>query len=296
MTIQINYTDKPTELVGTGLDWVRSGAQVILATLVNIEGNAPYPVGTQMLVADDGRFCGQMTGGCAERAIADQALHVLQLGENQTQRYGLDSPFFDIKLPCGSGIDVYFDCQHTEQSLADLDRQIQSGKTVRTVLDEYHKTYFPTPQLQLFGQGPIVSSLAKLAMASGFNVVCCVQNNDTRDQLAAENLVTEPLTRASEIVASANQFSAVVSLFHEHDLEMPILQQALETSAFYIGALGSKRTHASRLVSLETRGVKPGLLASIHGPVGIDIHATTPSQIAISILAEVIAEMNRVGN
>ncbi|RBP49381.1 XdhC family protein [Arenicella xantha] len=292
--MNVNYTDQPPELIAAALDWVRSGSRVVLATLVNIEGNAPYPLGTQMLVNEQGDYLGQMTGGCAERAIADQALLALQQERNQAQRYGLGSPFFDIKLPCGSGIDVYFDCQQTEPSLLHLLTQLEARQVVPMQVGQYQKTYVPTPRLMLFGQGPIMQSLTKLAMATGYDVVCCVQNDDTKAQLEAHGFCTEPLARAIDIASAADSFSAVVSLFHEHDLEIPILQRAVESPAFYIGALGSKRTHASRLVSLETQGVKPGLLSKIHGPVGMDIDATTPSQIAVSILAEMVAVMNRI--
>ena len=288
----INRTPTPRERLAQAVQTLEQDGQAVLATLVHIEGNAPYPIGTQMLIRADGRFYGQLTGGCAEQAIADQAVLVLQGGENQLHRYGLDSPFFDIQLPCGSGIDVFFDCQLKLNDLrADLD-QLENRIPVTRCIERLTKQYLPTPRLMLFGQGPIMLSLTRLALASGFDVICCAQNDATRNLLGEHELVVEPSARVADLLRSIDPFTAVVSLFHEHDLEVPILAQAVHSDAFYLGALGSRRTHQERLTKLAAQGVNESLCAKINGPVGLAIGATTPEQIAVSILAEVIEQMN----
>ena len=139
------------------------------------------------------------------------------------------------------------------------------------------KTYYPNARILLFGQGPIMTSLTTLAIESGFDVMCFDHHE----------------TYSHPIGDYCDQYTALVSLFHEHEYEIEILKSVLESELFYIGALGSQRTQALRLKTLSESGVDSYLLDKIHGPVGLDIRAITPSQIAISILAEIIEVMNR---
>ncbi len=299
MSLIYNQSSHPSELIQTALSWLDAGHQIALATLVNIEGNAPYPVGSQMLVNDQGTYVGQITGGCAETAIADQAVSAMRNDDNPTLRYGLDSPFFDIQLPCGSGIDVYFDCNLTNENLSQIASRLNQRKAYVQVLEtgigRFERHYLPSKRLIVFGQGPILVLLAELAIKSGFDVACVAQNEHTEALLSAADLDSVSLLEARSTFASnLDEFSAMVSLFHEHDLEVDLLAEALNTKAFYIGALGSKRTHNARLQSLRDLGIDQLLLSKIHGPVGLDIGANTPAQIAVSILAEVIEQLNRV--
>lgn len=267
-------------------------------TLVGIDGSAPYPVGSQMLVTDQGNYLGQITGGCAETAIADQAVMLINRHENATLRYGLDSPFFDIRLPCGSGIDVYFDTSITLENLSGIASQLDQRLVYRSVLNtdvgSFEKTYVPNARLILFGQGPILVLLAELAIKSGFDVACVAQNQYTEKLLISAELAALSLERArTEFAIELDEFGAMVSLFHEHELEVELLAQALNTNAFYIGALGSRSTHAARLESLKSHGIETSQFERIRGPVGLDIGANTPAHIAVSILAEIIQTMNQ---
>jgi len=295
VNLLVNMPSIERELVALAIEWMRAERKIALVTLVNIEGNAPYPVGSQMLVNELGDFVGQITGGCAESAIADQAVVAITNAENQTQRYGLDSPYFDIQLPCGSGIDVYFDCQQSLDELLLIQHDLDARRASTFEIGGIAKTYLPTARLIVLGQGPILLELAQLAMAGGFEVVCVAQNEDTQNLLQRANLGCHKLDRAVELSAACDEYTAVVSLFHEHDLEIELLKNALKTDAFYIGALGSQKTHAARIDKLSEAGVGQSDLGRIYGPVGIDIGADTPGQIAISILAEMIGVMNRYG-
>lgn len=293
MTLRVNYPLAHREHVSRALRLLNAGKKIALVTLVHIEGNAPYPVGSQMLVSESGEFFGQITGGCAESAIADQAVEVIGKGENLTERYGLDSPYFDIQLPCGSGIDVFFDCQLSREYLLALETELNCRRSTTRSISSIIKEYHPNARLLALGQGPILLKLALLALESGLEVVCVAQNDDTEKLLQEEKLAYHRLDSDFTLSQACDDHTAIVSLFHEHDLETPLLNEALSTDVFYIGALGSKKTQQTRLDSLRAVGVAEPLLARIHGPVGIDIGANTPSQIAISILAEVIAVMNR---
>lgn len=289
---------QPTELIQSAIDCLAAGRKVALVTLVGIDGSAPYPVGAQMLVTDQGDYLGQITGGCAETAIADQAMMLIDRHESATLRYGLDSPFFDIRLPCGSGIDVYFDTSITLENLSEISSQLDQRLVYRYVLNTdvgaFEKTYVPSARLILFGQGPILVLLAELAIKSGFDVACVAQNQYTEKLLISAGLAALSLERArTEFALELDEFGAMVSLFHEHELEIELLAQALNTQAFYIGALGSRATHAARLESLRSHGVDTAQFERIRGPVGLDIGANTPAHIAVSILAEIIQTMNQ---
>ncbi|MFT6100425.1 MAG: xanthine dehydrogenase accessory factor [Arenicella sp.] len=298
MSLIYTLSSQPTELIQSAINYLTAGRKVALMTLVGIEGNAPYPVGSQMLVTDDGDYLGQITGGCAETAIADQALLLIDRRENTTLRYGLDSPFFDIRLPCGSGIDVYFDTSITLENLSLIAAQLEQrrvySQVLNTAVGAFKKTYLPNARLILFGQGPILVLLAELAIRSGFDVACVAQNQHTEKLLASAGLAVLSLERArTEFALELDEFGAMVSLFHEHELEVELLAEALKTKAFYIGALGSRRTHAARLESLKIHAVETSQFERICGPVGLDIGANTPAHIAVSILAEVIQKMNQ---
>ena len=284
------------ELISLAIDCVAAGHGVALITLVNIEGNAPYPLGTQMLVRDDGQFSGQITGGCAEQAIADQAVQQIKFKQRSVHRYGLGSPYFDIQLPCGSGIDVVIDASLKTAELRDIRSQLLSRRFYATEINagdlRYQKRYFPQPRLVFLGQGPILVSCARLALESGFDVMCVAQNAATMQLLNHQQLAGVELQKLADLQTVCDEFTGVVSLFHEHDHETEVLSQAVASSAFYVGALGSKKTHAARRDSLRLAGVSESGLARIQGPVGINIKARTPAQIAVSIIAQAIDYYN----
>lgn len=270
-----------------------------MLTLVNIDGSAPYPIGSQMLINQNSEYRGQITGGCAEVALIDQAVAAIARKENITRRYGLNSPYFDIQLPCGSGIDVHFAVTDCAEDYLSIRSALQSRQPVehkiKTELGTFTKGFIPTVRLIAYGQGPILESLAKISQLSGFEIICIAQDLATINRLAQIDIVASELSTVNgRFRQHHDPFTAVVSLFHEHDLETEILDQALQTNCFYIGALGSKLTHSRRIKALIDRGVAAAELGAIHGPVGINIGAQTPAQIAISIIAQVIQQAPRI--
>lgn len=259
------------ELIDTAISWLKKDHKIALLTLVGVEGNAPYPIGTQMLVRGDGAFEGQITGGCVEAALAQQALNVIKEKQNITERYGLNSRFFDIKLPCGSGVDIEFNVQTTQEEYLSIADKLKQRKRVYT---GDVKTYFPTPRLLVFGQGPIIDHLIELATRSGFDVLLF------------------DYQQYYELQLYCDVDTGLVSLFHEHEAENAILSKAVTQPLFYIGALGSRKTHQLRLNKLTELGVSADQAKKIHAPIGVDINCQTPAQIAISIIAQAISTMN----
>lgn len=264
-------SSRVNELISSAITWMNQGYKVALLTLISVEGNAPYPVGTQMLVCEDGEYKGQITGGCAENSLVEQALMVIRNGENTVERYGLNSRFFDIKLPCGSGLDIEFDVETLLEEYVSIADQLANRQSVQA---SNVKIYRPTPRILLFGQGPILTCLIEVATISGFDVL----------------LFDHQL--ANDFSSYCDQQTGLVSLFHEHELETDILAAAVQQPFFYIGALGSRKTHTIRMEKLTELGININQKSKIHGPIGIDINSQTPEQIAISIIAQVMSVMN----
>ena len=296
MTVLFN---PPTRASGSLLEIIdeQKDDPLCLATLVAIEGNAPYPVGSHMWINEQGKFYGQITGGCAEQAIADHAVLALQTACPSTVRYGLNSPYFDIQLPCGSGIDVHFNVEVTSSERQGWCQCLAQRRAVTssfsTELGVFEQRFLPIPRLLVAGQGPIVIALAQLAIASGIEVAIASQNEATDALAADQGLVTQRIGSFDTAALLSDEFLGIVSLFHEHDLEIPLFAELLQGQAFYYGALGSQRTHARRIEHLAKRGVAAKKAQQISGPIGIDIGANSPQQIAISVLAEFIQFWNQ---
>jgi xanthine dehydrogenase accessory factor len=253
-----------------------------------------------MLVDENGSFVGQITGGCAEVALAEHAVESIRARCNDTQRYGLNSRFFDIQLPCGSGIDVHFDCCTGAEMLARLESRKMVEQIINTKSRQYLMRHLPVSRLLLFGQGPILSALARLAISCQFQVVCLVYDQATKDQLMSENIQSEWIDQRVErqdlntaIDQYCDAYTAAVSLFHEHDMELQILLHLLQSEAFFLGALGSQATQKKRIRDLIALGAQSATTSRLHGPVGINITASTPIEIAVSILAQLIDEQPR---
>ena len=295
MKYAVNASAFEREIIALASTWAAS-QRVALVTLINIEGNAPYPVGAQMLVAESGQFAGQITGGCAEQAIADHAVVAIKEQVNGQERYGLDSRYFDIQLPCGSGIDVYFETGLDASEYLDMANRLAAREVIEWEIDAelgcFKKTFLPTPILVVAGQGPIVQALAKLAQLSGFAILIIAQNDATLDQCESAGLTAHRLDTIDLEDLPTDPYCAFVSLFHEHDLETPLFTRLLPRNWFYFGALGSRRTQQKRCAELADNGVPAALIKKIHGPVGLNIGANTPEQIAVSTLAHVIQVHN----
>jgi xanthine dehydrogenase accessory factor len=278
--------------------WRREGLSTALVTLVGIDGSSPRPLGSQIAVASDGRAVGAVTGGCAEQAIVLDALTAMANGRNHLELYGNGSRFKDITLPCGSGVYLYFDVTLADRRLHELVEAHQSRRITRYVCEGpqgvFEHIYRPQNRLLIIGSGHIVPALAQLSRLSEYDTIIVSPDDWTRRACAGFGQVL-PLISADDLDGDIiDAFSAVVSLFHDHDLEPDILSRALASKAMYIGALGSRRTHLRRIEQLTGNGWPIDALDRIHGPVGVDIGAQTPPEIAMAIMAEIIGVARKV--
>lgn len=290
------------------LKWQSEGNRVALLTLFNIEPTGPRPTGSQMAVSDAGDFTGFLSGGCVEGALVEETRAAMDAGENRSIRYGVNSPYFDIELPCGSAIDVFIDIGIEGDIIAEIsdamdartpvilntDMRIgESSVAVFTGSDDrlqllldnkkFNRLYRPPLRLVIAGKGPVVAASAHVAAASGITVHVITSEDDIAAQCTSAGATTSKTIDAVQIDA----WTAVATLFHEHELELSVLNAALQSDAFYIGALGSRNTHSDRVGRLITEGHSDKNIDRIHGPLGISIGSRNPPEIAISMIAEV---------
>lgn len=304
--------------------WHRQGQRAALVTLVAIEGPGPRPLGAQMAVSEDGRYVGYLSGGCLEGAVALEAQAVIRAGQNRLVRFGRGSKYFDIVLPCGSGLDLYFDQTIPLATLDAMSRLATARRpfALRTRLDDgssriierpagasvdfehatgrddtvFTRAYLPTPKLLLIGAGPAVVAIARLASLTGLTLDILTPDDHARHALSGHGLEAAGLITATlPPHASPDPWSAVVIAFHEHDREPPLLAEVLRSPAFYIGALGNRRVHADRLSNLSAQGFTAQDLARIRPSLGLIAGAKSQATLAAGVLADILAEAKSRG-
>jgi xanthine dehydrogenase accessory factor len=240
----------------------REGRKAALATIINVRGSIPSFESAKMLVRDDGSILGTIGGGCVEAEVWQAARDIMQSEKPQTLTFNLNNnPKYDTGLVCGGTLDIF----------------------IEPVL--------PVSTLYIFGAGHVAWSLYKVARIAGFDVVV------TDDREAYANRERFPEARdvyADEyerVVAqlAPNESSYIVIVTRGHRDDMRVLRWAADTPARYIGMIGSQRKVITTCKELEKEGIAAEKLARVYAPVGIDIGAITPEEIAISIVAEMIA-------
>ncbi len=287
------------------LAWRRAGLGSALVTLVGVDGSSPRRVGSQMAVSAKGDFAGYISSGCAEAAIVAEAVAAIDGDLPRTVRYGAGSKYMDVVLPCGSGIDVHFDpaiqTAALERLQAKIDTRVPALLEVAFTRDSgagrnagpqvFSKHYQPAPRIVIAGRGVAVDVLAMMARPLEWEVVIASPDAEVLRRLAPLARVCQHLTRPDAFDASViDAFSAVVLLFHDHEWEPPILAKCAGKPAFYVGALGSRRTHGERRLLLEALGCDGAFIERIKSPVGLNIGANNPPEIALAILGEILAE------
>lgn len=285
------------------------GLRTVLVTVCGVEGSSMRNPGTIMGVAEDGSFAGSLSGGCIENAVVSEALEVLAKGGPRIVRFGAGSPYLDIKLPCGGGLDVAFhvieDAAFAASCSASIEARepfsIATGARGAAHLAEWREAWFdadtgeavfghyPGPHLQIIGHGAGVEALALLASAYGCTVRILTPDKRLIEQLAARAIDALCLDRTDQTsLLQSDRWTATVFLFHDHDWEIDLMQSALSMPHFYIGAMGGRRAHAFRAEALMQRGASAEKLASIRAPIGLFHSSRDPQTLALSTLAEII--------
>lgn len=300
--------------------WRSEGLRAALVTLVNVEGSAPRPAGSQMAVNERGEAVGNITSGCAEAELIGQALRCIETGQKRVERYGRGSKYLDIRLPCGSGIDVSFDPNISDEIIGTLLKHQNERRPIglrfelavgdaevvdlsnALTKDPWHlpcrlqddttfvRPYLPQLRVVIAGRGPAVNALAQIVRALDWQIRVATPERDFDPNLRLAAHEIKQIASPGQFDASGlDRWSAAVLLFHDHDWEPTILQRILATDCFYVGALGSRITHEARCEALETLGVAQQDIARIRAPIGLDIGALSPPEIALSIAGEILA-------
>ena len=288
----------------------RRGQRAALVTITGLTGSSSRPVGTLMGVAEDGRFAGSFSGGCIEAAVVAEAVEAIRDGRPRQVRYGAGSPYIDIRLPCGGGVDLLFQptpdpdvirqavsCLEERQPLA-LAQGASGGLHILAGTAEpltgwrgeaFVSWYAPSLRLVVVGHGAESLALVQLGLASGLQMTLLTP--DERLVASGKRLgaCTELLSTSGPSPALvADPWSAVVFLFHDHAWEPSLLEQVITQPWFFTGAMGSRRTHANRLQQLRERGISEEALARITAPLGLIPSARDPMTLALSALAQVV--------
>jgi xanthine dehydrogenase accessory factor len=244
----------------------QEGRRGAVATIVNVRGSIPSFKTAKMLVRDDGSIIGTIGGGCVEAEVWQAARDVMQTEKPRTLTFNLNQdPKYDTGLVCGGTLDIF----------------------IEPVL--------PAALLYIFGAGHVSVNLYKVAKDAGFDVTVV----DDRAAYAnrerfpdATQVIAEDFEQATARL-TPNEASYIVIVTRGHRDDMRVLRWAVQTQARYIGMIGSKRKTISIFRELTKEGIPAQLFERVHAPVGLDIGAVTPEEIAVAITAELIAVRRR---
>ena len=245
----------------------KDGRRGAVATIVNVRGSIPSFKTAKMLVRDDGSIVGTIGGGCVEAEVWQAAREVMESERPRTLTFDLNQdPKYDTGLVCGGTLEIF----------------------VEPVL--------PPADLYIFGAGHVAASLYKVARIAGFDVTVV----DDREAYAnrerfpdAQQVIAEDFEKAAaRLTPGESSYIVIVTRGHRDDMRM--LRWAVQTPARYVGMIGSKRKTITIFKELQAEGLAPHLFDRVHAPVGLDIGAITPEEIAVSITAELIAKRRKV--
>lgn len=311
--------------------WISKNGRVALATVVGTWGSAPVGIGGQLVIGEDGRFEGSVSGGCVEGEVIAEAEDIFAGGKPKTLTFGVaDETAWQVGLPCGGQIKVFLERLEEGDGLPLIERAIDArssrrGLLVKTHLADGRREMFergddradalvrqhleageselvetpdgevflhamvPPARVLIIGATHIGQILAQLVKLAGHEVIVI----DPRTAFAAEarfpgiRLDTEwPQDTIPKI--GLDPYTAVVALAHVGHIDDEALKLAMRSNCFYVGALGSKRNHAKRTERLKEAGFSDAEIDRIHCPIGVNIGAQSPPEIAIAIMAELV--------
>ncbi|NCF48772.1 MAG: XdhC family protein [Bacteroidetes bacterium] len=312
-------------LIQRAADWAAAGHKVALAFVMQTWGSSPRPAGSVMIVRADMEIEGSVSGGCVEGAVIDAALESIESGVGQRLDFGVaDARAWEVGLSCGGKIAVLVTPVAagglSAERLAVMANDITMRVTLNIEFDaakgavidaksgagegainmggsrlsedgaRFHFVEVAPRRLVVVGGVHITQFLAPMATLAGYDVVIIDPRAlfTTSKRFGSIKCITNwPDVALAEI--GSDSMTAIVTLTHDPKIDDPGLQSALKSPAFYIGCLGSRRTHAARCERLTEAGFTTDDLARLHGPAGLDIGAKSPAEIAVSILAQMIA-------
>ncbi|MFC7290323.1 XdhC family protein [Hirschia litorea] len=307
-------TEHPLDVITSALSFISKGSKTALVFVTDILGGAVRARGAVMAVSEDGEIAGYLSGGCIDADVKMQAISAIREAKFKTLRYGEGSPFYDLKLPCGGAIEVSICPNLSPAVLSSISQQLHKRKPIsikvspqgQVLIDtprfsdpppipewkngSFHVTYLPKLQLRIAGRGTDPIALARIANASGIPVSLWSPDTDTLEIANLENIPQSLHLKTSDTTPQHNDdiWTAFVLMFHDSQWETSLLKNALAGDAFYVGAVGSAKTHAKRCILLQEAGIEKDEIDRIHAPIGLVPSLRDASMLAISTLAEII--------
>ncbi|MFN4115281.1 MAG: XdhC family protein [Inhella sp.] len=305
-------------LLRTAVAWLDRGHRVVLGTVVRTWGSSPRPPGSLMVIRDDGQVDGSLSGGCIE----DDLIARLRHGELAKQRpqlvvYGASADEARrFGLPCGGTVQIVLEPLDAGSQLRDLLARLDAHQLVARRLElatglvelaaagpadtvcfdeaagQLVTVHGPALRLLLIGGGQLSRLLAQMALPLGYQVTVCEPRAEYHEGWTTDPQVLLSTAMPDDLVPamSLDANSAVLALTHDPKLDDLALIEALRTPAFYVGALGSRRNNETRRERLRLHfGLSEAELARLRGPIGLNLRALTPAEIALSVLAELTA-------
>jgi xanthine dehydrogenase accessory factor len=307
------------EVLKTCSDWIAAGKQCELVTVIRTWGSSPRPEGATLGICEDGRVVGSVSGGCIEDDLIARAR---ENGITRTQpeivTYGITADeAHRFGLPCGGTIQLSLEPLTTQSKIPELINRLAQGELVARRVDlqsgevtlgpaksgmtlQVSETalttiHGPRWRLLIIGAGQLSRFLAQIAVGMEYAVTVCDPREEYRDGWSVEGVnVVHAMPDDLVMEMKLDSRSAVVALTHDPKLDDLALMEALKSDAFYVGAIGSRSNDQKRRERLVEFDLTPEQLARLHGPIGIYIGSKTPSEIAISILAELTAVKNGI--
>ena len=307
------------EVIRTAMDWMNRGHRVVLGTVVRTWGSSPRPPGSLMIIRDDGQVAGSLSGGCIE----DDLIHRVKRGElgarlPQATTYGVTAEEAQrFGLPCGGSVQIVLEPLSAQSLLRELLSSIESHRVVRRRLEMatglvsmkpcedgdalrfdgqvLETVHGPRLRLVIIGGGQLSRYLASMAVMLDYRVTVCDPRQEYHEGWLGEQGRMEGVTLSRSmpddlvIAMNLDANSALVAVTHDPKLDDLALMEALKTPAFYVGALGSRRNNDGRRQRLLDFDVSQTEVEKLRGPVGLNLGAKTPPEIAMSIVAEMTA-------
>ncbi|CAN7565747.1 XdhC family protein [Acidovorax sp. LjRoot74] len=313
--------------------WRAAGRRALLATVVRTWGSSPRPVGSIMALCEDGAVVGSVSGGCIEddlidrhtRAYAQAAAataggaHSIPSGPPSFVKYGISADeAHRFGLPCGGTLELLLEYDPDPDSLAALIAALEVGRLMRRTVRlsdgavtlaptqapeelavdaaQLTNTFGPEYRMLLIGAGQLTEYLATMALFNGFAVTVCDPREEYRGSWSVPGArVVSDMPDDVVQAFKPDRRSCVVALTHDPKLDDLALLEALNTEAFYVGGIGSRRNNeARRARMIEHFEQTEASLARLRGPIGIYIGSKTPPEIAVSVMAEILAVKNGV--
>jgi len=295
--------------------WSSKGERCALVTLVGVDGNAPRAEGAQMAVCESGRWAGYISGGCLEQAIALEAVDAIKAGKPKLLRYGNGSPFLDIRLPCGSGLDVFVQPMRDAALIHDMSERLERRQPFALRIDlatgggqlqalagarfqsrregsSFVRAYEPALRCLIIGSSPIAVALSEMASCAGFEAEFYAPDQEILPRLRTSVMVRPLMPRPPFMV---DPWTAVVLAFHDHEQELPVFSELLLSPCFFIGAIGSRNAHAVRRATLSEAGFSEAEIARIKSPAGLLTGLKSAPYVALSILTQIVAAAREQG-